>query len=185
MLKLYIYKLHGLKNMIQLIYALIYFWFWREKWPGHVLMYYSTVEVVKVVQYLTPVSLGSEGKRVTWTPGVTGHLNAHSSRQKANSAFPTAGFLYAYRNCSTFQHLPTQWLGVAPEGPGPRAMHVTCQDISVPLTTAILVYLKSVKMISFRVGCITSCQCVSPPRMLVHEILSCIHLVKCYLFIWS
>ncbi len=34
-------------------------------------MHYSTVEVV---QYLTPVSLGSEGKRVTGTPGVTGHL---------------------------------------------------------------------------------------------------------------
>lgn len=143
---------------------------------------------VKVVQYLTPVSLGSEGKRVTWTPGVTGHLNAHSSRQKANSAFPTAGFLSTptetAAHSSIFLHSDSEWPPRAPgPWPRPRAMHVTCQDISVPLTTAILVYLKTVKMISFRVGCITSCQCVSPPRMLVHEILSCIHLVKCYLFI--
>lgn len=74
---------------------------------------------VKVVQYLTPVSLGSEGKRVTWTPGVTGHLNAHSSRQKANSAFPTAGFLSTptetAAHSSIFLHSDSEW---PPRAPG-------------------------------------------------------------------
>jgi len=64
--------------------------------------------------YLNPFNPVFKGKRVT----VTLYVTQHCWRQKANSAFPTQGFFSAYRNCSTFQHLPTQWLRVAPEGPG-------------------------------------------------------------------